>query len=135
MRRTHVAALLLALALALLASGCWLDGDETTATADTVVGTLPEPESGGDLPAMDLTGDAAAGEEVFTSAGCGSCHTMEAAGSSGNVGPNLDEAKPDTELVIDRVTNGQGVMPPFAEQLEPQQIADVAAYVTESTGG
>ena len=37
----------------------------------------------------------AAGEAVFASAGCGGCHTLEAAGSSGNVGPNLDEAKPD----------------------------------------
>ena len=58
-------------------------------------------------------GDAAAGEAVFASAGCGGCHTLEAAGSSGNVGPNLDEAKPDVALVVDRVTNGMGVMPSF----------------------
>jgi mono/diheme cytochrome c family protein len=135
MRRTHVVALLLALALGLLAAGC-LDGTETTATADTVVGTLPEaPPAGGDLPALELTGDATAGEAVFTSAGCGGCHALSAAGSTGNVGPNLDDAKPDTELVVTRVTNGQGAMPPFGEQLEPQQIADVAAYVAESTGG
>jgi mono/diheme cytochrome c family protein len=135
MRRTHAVALLLALALGLLAAGC-LDGTETTATADTVVGELPESTTGaGDLPALELEGDATAGKAVFASSGCGSCHTLAAAGASGNVGPNLDEAKPDTELVVTRVTKGMGVMPPFGEQLDPQQIADVAAYVTQSTGG
>ena len=80
-------------------------------------------------------GDAAAGEAVFASAGCGGCHTLEAAGSSGNVGPNLDEAKPELSLVIDRVTNGMGGMPPFKGQLSDKQIQDVAAYVVASTQG
>ena len=78
-------------------------------------------------------GDAAAGEAVFASAGCGGCHTLEAAGSSGNVGPNLDEAKPDEALVVERVTNGMGVMPSFSGQLSEKQIQDVAAYVAQST--
>ena len=81
------------------------------------------------------TGDAAAGEAVFASAGCGGCHTLEAAGATGNVGPNLDEAKPEQALVIDRVTNGKGVMPSFAGQLSEKQIQDVAAYVVDSTQG
>ena len=80
-------------------------------------------------------GDAAAGEAVYASAGCGGCHTLEAAGSSGSVGPNLDESKPDHALVVDRVTNGRGAMPAFAEQLDEQQIQDVAAYVVASTQG
>ena len=80
-------------------------------------------------------GDAAAGESVYTSAGCGGCHTLEAAGSSGSVGPNLDESKPAYELVVERVTNGRGAMPSFAGQLDEKQIADVAAFVTESTQG
>ncbi len=135
MRRTHVVALLLALALGLLAAGC-LDGTETTATADTVVGDLPQATtSTEDLPALALTGDATAGKAVFTSAGCVSCHTLAAAGAKGTIGPNLDDTKPPTELVVTRVTKGMGAMPPFGEQLDPQQIADVAAFVTESTGG
>jgi mono/diheme cytochrome c family protein len=136
MRRMTIAALmLLALGMGLLAAGC-LGGTETTATADTVVGTLPTTTtSTADLPALKLTGDAAAGKAVFTSAGCVGCHTLAAAGSNGNVGPNLDEAKPNTELVVTRVTKGQGAMPPFGDQLTPQQIADVAAFVTQSTGG
>ena len=80
-------------------------------------------------------GDAAAGEAVFASAGCGGCHTLAAAGSSGNVGPNLDEAKPDLALVIDRVTNGKSPMPSFKGQLSEKQIQDVAAYVVASTQG
>ena len=136
MRRIHLVALVvLALALGLLGAGC-LDGTETTATADTVVGTLPTTTTDtSDLPALKLTGDPAAGKEVFTSAGCAGCHTLSDAGATGNVGPNLDEAKPDKELVVTRVTKGMGAMPPFAGQLTDQQIADVAAYVTQATGG
>jgi cytochrome c553 len=86
-------------------------------------------------PSAGAEGDPAAGEAVFASAGCGGCHTLEAAGSSGNVGPNLDEAKPPHDLVVDRVTNGMGAMPSFKGQLEDEQIQDVAAYVVASTQG
>jgi mono/diheme cytochrome c family protein len=50
------------------------------------------------------------------------------------VGPNLDDAKPSSDLVVDRVTNGQGVMPPFKDTLTEKQIADVAAYVSSVAG-
>ena len=53
---------------------------------------------------------------------------------SGAVGPNLDESMPDNELVLDRVTNGQGGMPSFSSTLTEQQIADVAAYVSSVAG-
>ena len=135
MRSTTVAAALLAIAFGLLTAGC-LDGTETTATPDTVVGTVPtSTTSAADLPALKLKGDATAGKAVFASAGCGGCHTLAAAGSNGNVGPNLDQAKPDTARVVLRVTKGMNAMPPFGDQLSAQQIADVAAYVTQSTGG
>jgi cytochrome c oxidase subunit 1 len=80
-----------------------------------------------------VTGDASAGAKVFASAGCGGCHTLSAAGSTGNVGPVLDGANLSEALVTTRVTNGKGAMPPFAGQLSQQQIADVAAYVLESS--
>ena len=107
-------------------------GAEATETHGTETGEAPatSTEASG-TPA----GDAAAGEAVFASAGCGGCHTLEAAGSSGNVGPNLDEAKPDQALVIDRVTHGKSPMPSFAGQLSEKQIQDVAAYVVDSTQG
>ena len=78
-------------------------------------------------------GDAAAGEAVYASAGCGACHTLEAAASSGAVGPNLDESQPDAALVEDRVRNGAGAMPAFEGQLSDAEIADVTAFVVEST--
>ena len=78
-------------------------------------------------------GSQGAGKQLFQQA-CGSCHTLADAGTSGTVGPNLDEAQPDEALVVERVTNGQGVMPSFADQLSEQQIADVAAYVSSVAG-
>jgi mono/diheme cytochrome c family protein len=51
------------------------------------------------------------------------------------VGPNLDDAQPSYELAVERITKGQGGMPSFADQLEPQQIADVSQFVSESAGG
>src|SRR5215213_7709666 len=77
----------------------------------------------------------AEGKQIFTgAAGCGGCHTLEDAGTSGNVGPNLDEAKPSKALAIDRVTNGKGPMPPFKGQLSPAQIQAVATYVSGAAG-
>jgi len=79
-------------------------------------------------------GDPVAGKQVFLTAGCVSCHTLKAANATGKVGPNLDDAKPPASLVVDRVTNGKGVMPSFKGQLSPQQIQDVAAFVSTSAG-
>jgi mono/diheme cytochrome c family protein len=135
MRRPLVIALsTLALASPLGLAACG-GGEEVTATPETVEGTLPAAttESTTEGPASTVEGDASAGEQVFASAGCGGCHTLEAAGSSGNVGPNLDDSKPDMGLVVTRVSNGKGAMPSFKDQLNEKQIADVAAYVVQST--
>ena len=88
-----------------------------------------------DVGGEEEEGDAAAGESVFASAGCGGCHVLEAAGTSGSVGPNLDDSQPDFELVVDRVTNGSGAMPSFSDKLSEDEIKNVAAYVVESTSG
>jgi len=136
MRRPLAALALLLAVVALVAAGC--GGEEVTATPETVVGTVPEETTTGaseNLPALALEGDAAAGKEVFASAGCVACHTLSEANASGTVGPNLDDAKPSDELVVQRVTLGQGGMPSFKDQLQPQQIADVAAFVSSATGG
>jgi mono/diheme cytochrome c family protein len=136
MRRPLAALALLLAMVALVAAGC--GGEEVTATPETVVGTVPEETATGpseDLPALDLKGDATAGKQVFESAGCVACHTLSEANATGTVGPNLDEAKPSYELVVQRVTLGQGGMPSFKDQLEPQQIADVAQFVSTATGG
>jgi mono/diheme cytochrome c family protein len=85
-------------------------------------------------PPPETAGDAAAGKKVFLTAGCTACHTLADAGSTGMVGPNLDEAKPSAELVMERVTNGMGAMPSFKGQLSEKQIQDVAAYVSSVAG-
>ena len=74
------------------------------------------------------------GKEIFQTVGCAGCHTLADAGSTGTVGPNLDDAKPPKALVIDRVTNGRGAMPSFKSSLDPQQIQAVAAYVSSVAG-
>ena len=129
MRRAAVIVALVALLVGL--AGCG-GGEEVGATPETVEGTLPAATTS-EQPTSTLEGDATNGAKIFTSAGCGGCHTLEAAGTTGNVGPNLDQAKPDTGLVVDRVTNGRGAMPSFGDSLSEQEIADVAAYVVEST--
>jgi cytochrome c553 len=93
----------------------------STTTAATTTGTAP--------------GDPVAGKAVFSTAGCGGCHTLKAAGSTGTVGPNLDQLKPPLARIVLQVNNGGGPMPAFQGQLTNQQIQDVAAYVYTSTHG
>ena len=152
MRRIAVLAALL-LTLGFVVAGCG-GGEEATPTPETIEGTTTsgdgdtgeattgetetgETETEGETETSGGggQGNAEAGAQVFASAGCGGCHTMSAANASGSVGPNLDDAKPDHDLVVDRVTNGQGAMPSFEGQLSEQQIQDVAAYVVQSTSG
>jgi len=97
----------------------------------TTTETTPATTTGG---GGGTEGDAAAGKAVFTSAGCVGCHTLADAGATGTVGPNLDEAMPPASLVVERVTNGKGPMPPFKGQLSEKQIQDVAAYVSSVAG-
>jgi mono/diheme cytochrome c family protein len=93
-----------------------------------------EPPPGGPPPG-ETAGDPVAGKEVFLGeAGCASCHTLSDAGATGAIGPNLDASQPSAELVVDRVTNGFGGMPSFAETLSEEQIQDVAAYVSSVAG-
>ena len=102
---------------------------ETTETTETETTTT---ETGGGTP---TEGDPVAGKAVFLGAsGCTGCHTLADAGSTGTVGPNLDDAMPSFELAYDRVTNGQGGMPSFGTSLTDQQRADVAAYVSSVAG-
>jgi mono/diheme cytochrome c family protein len=104
---------------------------ETTPPATT---TAPEEEA----PA----GDPAAGKALFASNGCGGCHTFEAAGSTGAVGPNLDEALEgkDAAFVHQSIVEpnaevaegyNAGIMPSF-QQLSEDQVNDLVAFLTQS---
>jgi cytochrome c553 len=91
-------------------------------------------EGGESVPAeTDGGGDAAAGEAIFVES-CGSCHTLEEAGTSGTVGPILDDSTLDMNAVVEQVRNGGGAMPPFEGQLSEEEIQNVAAFVVASQG-
>ncbi len=131
MRRPSVIAA--ALLGALVLAGCNSEG-VVSPTPNTVIGTIAAPTFP-IVPAFHLRGDPKAGQAVFASAGCGGCHTLAAAHATGTVGPNLDQLKPDYRAVTAQVTNGGAQMPAFKKRLSTKQIADVAAYVVDSTGG
>ncbi len=106
---------------------------KTTAPATTAASTpTPAPAAAGP---ETLKGDPAAGAAVFTSAGCGSCHTLAAAGATGSVGPSLDGRKPTqgviTSVVQSGAVAGGSQMPAF--NLSATDLANLAAYVYKST--
>jgi mono/diheme cytochrome c family protein len=117
---------------AVVLAGCGSQG-VASPTPNTVIGTVATTSSFPIVPAFHLTGNPKKGSAVFSSSGCGGCHTLAAAHSSGTVGPNLDQLKPDYRDATAQVTNGGGAMPAFKSKLSTQQIADVAAYVVHST--
>ena len=109
------------------------DDAESVAAYVASVASLPVRAEPGAVSGGGEKGGAMNGEAIFAEAGCGSCHTLDAADASGNIGPNLDEANPSKELVVDRVTNGKGAMPAFKDSYSAEQIAAVADFVVAST--
>ena len=99
--------------------------DAVAAYVASVAG-MPVQGGGGQKQASD-------GKTIFTDK-CGGCHTLAAAGTSGTIGPNLDQLKPDLRAAIEQVTNGGGGMPAFKDQLSEKQIEAVAKYVSENAG-
>ena len=74
------------------------------------------------------------GLDVYNNkAQCGVCHILQAAGSTGNIGPNLDQLKPSMERIIYAVKNGIGVMQAWEGILTSGEIEAVAYYVFNST--
>jgi mono/diheme cytochrome c family protein len=138
MRRTALVLVLLVGALGLVAVGCGGE-EEKTATPETTEGSVPMPtettETTDTGEGGEVEGDPGAGKEVFLGgSGCGGCHALADAGTSGAVGPNLDETMPSYALIVDRVTNGKGGMPAFSSSLSEQDIQNVAAYISEVAG-
>jgi len=76
------------------------------------------------------------GAAIFKQGPCGSCHTLKAAGTSGTIGPNLDQIASALTLaiVVRQVTDGGAQMPAFKSQLTDAQIQAVAQYVISAAG-
>jgi mono/diheme cytochrome c family protein len=119
-------------ALALGATACSpTDDDETTGNAADEARTSPEPAEA----EQPLGSAEERGKDLFTER-CGSCHTLDAAGTQGQIGPNLDEAQVDQAevlKVIDEGGRGSGNMPPDLVTGEDAQA--VAAFVAGSGPG
>jgi cytochrome c6 len=155
--------LILAVATAVFVAGCGGSGGTTGTEELTGAGTTaPQPEeSAAEEPAEEAgssneeeateetneegmserearsgTGSLVAeGGEIFTTT-CGSCHTLKAAGTTGTVGPNLDELEPDLATVEHQVINGGGPMPAFGNEgiLNAKEVKAVATYVSTVAG-
>ena len=128
----RIAVGLVALLICIGATACGGDDNEgagtteETTTEETTTETTTTETGGG-------TGSAE-GREVFV-ANCGSCHTLEDAGTSGAIGPNLDELSVDEATVEAQVRSGGGGMPAFEGQLSDEEIMAVAGYVVSARQG
>jgi mono/diheme cytochrome c family protein len=104
-------------------------GAETNATETETAEPAPPPSP----TETGAAGSDPVGKVIFTT-NCGSCHTLADAGTTGTVGPNLDDLKPDEATVAEQVTNGGGAMPPFKGVLTEEEITEVAKYVSAAAG-
>ena len=112
--RRSVTAWVLSAALLGAAAGCG-GGDDNQGASSGSGGTPPQQS----------------GKELFTNT-CAGCHTLKDAGTTGQVGPNLDEIAPDKDLVLATLRAGPGAMP---ENLLVGAEADrVATYVSSVAG-
>ena len=87
------------------------------------------------FPSLTLADDKMdLGLEVYNNkAQCGVCHSLKAAGSEGQIGPDLDQLKPTMPRIVFTVTNGIGVMQAWEGILTYEEIEAVAYYVFNST--
>jgi mono/diheme cytochrome c family protein len=135
--RWHASAAVLAAALALSVTACGGSSSHaassSAASSSTASSSAASPSTSTSTSASGASGDVAAGEHVFVSAGCGSCHTLAAAHTSGTVGPDLDQLKPSQAAVVSQVTNGGPGMPSFSGRLTTTQIQAVAKFVASAT--
>jgi mono/diheme cytochrome c family protein len=73
------------------------------------------------------------GRDLFDNYACGGCHSLADANATGHVGPALDgNSRLTADFVSDRVTNGQGGMPAFRDQMSADDIAAITAYVMQA---
>ncbi len=109
----RITVVLLALVLGLGAAAC--GGGDDNGTDTTPDGTVNE-----------------AGKAVFV-ANCGTCHTLSDAGTTGTIGPGLDDIALSEAAIEEQVREGGGGMPAFEGQLDDQEITDVAEYVVDAS--
>jgi mono/diheme cytochrome c family protein len=107
-----------------------LDGDEADAVALYVSLVAANP----DARVTESGGDGDDPKSIFSS-NCGSCHVLQDAGTTGTVGPNLDQARPEFQEAFTQIKNGGGGMPAFGGQMTDEEIRALARYVVRVTQG
>jgi mono/diheme cytochrome c family protein len=107
-----------------------VDGEEADAVAAYVARVAADDEAKVALPAGAEGDD----PKLLFQSTCGTCHVLADAGTTGTIGPNLDQAKPTLQRAIAQITNGGGGMPAFKEQLTEKQIRALAQYVVRGPG-
>jgi mono/diheme cytochrome c family protein len=133
--------------------GGLLIGDLGSSPKTETVLVAAAPAEGEEAEAVEAEGEAGAetasgepGAQLFASNGCGSCHTLAAAGSTGEVGPNLNEflatddntagvevmiVEPNSELAEGYPPN---VMPKnYGQTLAKSEVHELAEYLVAST--
>lgn len=118
--------------------------ERAAALREAIAGELATGEAGGQEGGQE--GGQVSGEQVFASAGCASCHTLEAAGATGTVGPNLDQTlqnRSPEEIerqIVDpnsQIASGfqPGVMPEnFEQQLGDQELQALVDFLAQNAG-
>ncbi len=132
-------------------------GDDARDVAAYVAEVAGQPgEDRGALAQAGLAG-AKSGRQIFVAAGCGSCHKLSAAGTSGNVGPGLDDLAASAgklgkqrgesaeEYIRESIIEPdaftvpgfrKGVMPGnYGERLKPEQIKALVDYLMRGGKG
>jgi mono/diheme cytochrome c family protein len=130
--------------VAMMAAVLVFGREQKESTAEAAPGTT----SGAATTPAQPAGDATAGKAVFNKVGCAACHTFKPAGSSGKVGPELDDLKPSAEKAgqpLDQyistsitdpnayITPGfhPGVMPKLP--LTSKQVSDLVAFLSSGS--
>jgi cbb3-type cytochrome c oxidase subunit III len=108
-----------------------VEGADADAVAAYVATVVTDPKAKVTLPA----GAGGDDPKLLFESNCGTCHVLADAGTSGTIGPNLDQAKPTLQRAITQITNGGGGMPAFKGQLTEEQIRALAQYLVRVTKG
>jgi mono/diheme cytochrome c family protein len=106
-----------------------VEGSDADAVAVYVAKVAANPEMKVSFP----PGAGGNDPKLLFQSNCGTCHTLADAGTSGKIGPDLDQVKPSMQKAVTQITNGGGGMPPFKGQLTKDQINALAKYVSTVT--
>jgi mono/diheme cytochrome c family protein len=122
-------------------------GEEPSTTQPTETGGGGGEGAGEGEGEGEGEGDPAAGEQVFAAQQCGTCHTLQAAGATATLGPNLDETLQgkDAAYIRESILNPSaqiakgfqdGLMPKdYGEKLSEEELANLVAFLEQATQG